>query len=122
MKVYVCTRFNHHDSHLFEHFMNYYLKLGVYKFLINFNYKIKEEEPLFENFIQYVKNSKYINNIIYHIGPNFECLNEGPNMNVLHKLVLNNTNVEEDYIIPADSDEFQEFPDSLENILYFKHE
>jgi hypothetical protein len=31
--------------------------------------------------------------------------------------VNKNVNIEEDYIIPSDSDEFQEFPDTLENIL-----
>lgn len=117
MKVYVCARFTHNDIHLFEHFMNYYLELGVHKFLINFNYKIEGEESLFENFIEYVNNSKYINTIIYNVGPNFECLNESSNINVLKKLVIDNTNIEEDYIIPADSDEFQEFPDTLENTV-----
>lgn len=119
MKVYVCTRFNHNDDFLFEHFMDYYLKLGVHKFLINFNYKIEKEKEKenFEKFIQYVINSKYIDKIIYNIGPNTECLCETVNIEMLKELVNKNVNIEEDYIIPADSDEFQEFPDTLENIL-----
>ena len=44
-KVYVCARFTHYDTHLFEHFMKYYLNLGVYKFLINFNYKLTSNLP-----------------------------------------------------------------------------
>ena len=117
MKVYVCTRFNHNDDFLFEHFMNYYLKMGVHKFLINFNYKIENDKENFEKFIQYVINSKYIDNIIYNIGPNDESPHEEGNIEMLKQLVIVNTNVDEDYIIPADSDEFQEFPDTLENIL-----
>lgn len=117
MKVYVCSRFNHNDEFLFEHFMDYYLKLGVHKFLINFNYKIEDEKENFEKFINYVINSKYIDNIIYNIGPNFEFLNETSNLVMLKELINKNTNIEEDYIIPADSDEFQEFPDTLQYIL-----
>lgn len=117
MKVFLCSRFNHNDDFLFEHYMNYYLKLGVDKFLINFNYKIENEKENFEKFIEYVINSKYIDNIIYNIGPNTESLCETVNIEMLKELVNKNVNIDEDYIIPADSDEFQEFPDTLENIL-----
>jgi hypothetical protein len=63
-KVYVCSRFTHYDEFLFEHFMNYYLKMGVYKFLINFNYKLENDKEDFEKFIEYIKNSEYIDKII----------------------------------------------------------
>jgi hypothetical protein len=36
---------------------------------------------------------------------------------MIKKLVIEHVNLIEDYIIPADSDELQEFPDTLENIL-----
>jgi hypothetical protein len=116
-KVYVCSRFTHYDDFLFEHFMNYYLKLGVYKFLINFNYKLENDNEDFKKFVEYVKNSEYIDKIIYNIGPNLENLNETGNIIMIKQLIIDNTNLDKDYIIPADSDEFQEFPDTLENIL-----
>jgi len=116
-KVYVCARFTLYDRHLFEHFMKYYLNLGVYKFLINFNYKFETDEDNFLSFMEYIKNSKYIDNIIYNIGPNIEKLSETPNIIMLRNLVNENVNLTEDYIIPADSDEFQEFPDSLKNTI-----
>jgi len=121
-KIFVCSRFTHYDDFLFEHFMKYYLKLGVYKFLINFNYKFDKDKENFELFLENVKNSPYNNYIIYNIGPNTEKLFETPNIEMLKKLVNDNVNLEEDYIIPADSDEFQEFPDTLENIIQMMKE
>ena len=116
-KVYVCSRFTHYDEFLFEHFMNYYLKMGVHKFLINFNYKLENDNEDFEKFVEHVKNSKYIDKIIYNIGPNGYLIGETENINMIKQLVNDNTNLDNDYIIPADSDEFQEFPDSLENTI-----
>jgi hypothetical protein len=102
---------------VFEHFMEYYLNIGVHKFLINFNYKIDNDKYEFEKFLKIVINSKYIDKIIYNIGPNTESLEEGQNINMIKELVLNNVNINEDFIIPADADEFQEFPDTLENTV-----
>jgi hypothetical protein len=116
MRIFVCTRFTHYDVFLFEHFMKYYLNLGVYKFLLNLNYKMEHDQVNFENFLEYIKNSSYIKHIIYNIGPNV-VLNETCNINMLNDLVNKNVNLEEDYIIPADSDEFQEFSDTLENVI-----
>jgi hypothetical protein len=116
MKVYVCARFTHYDFCFIEHFIKYYTELGVYKFLINFNYKMKNDSSDFNTFLNTVKNN-YSDNIIYNVGPNYETQNEVSNIDMLKCLVINNTNIEEDFIIPADSDEFHEFPDNLENIL-----
>lgn len=117
-KTFVCCRFTHYDDFLFDHFMNYYLKLGVYKFLINFNYKFENDKEKFESFLEYVKNSPFMEYIIYNIGPNSEFLTaESLNIKMLGKLTYENVNLEEDFIIPADSDEFQEFPDTLDNII-----
>jgi hypothetical protein len=113
MKIYVCSRFTHYDDYLFEHFINYYLKLGVDKFFINFNYKFENDKTDFYKFIEDIKKSKYYSYIIYNIGPNDEELYETTNIQMLKNLVTENTNIDEDYIIPADSDEFQEFPHTL---------
>jgi hypothetical protein len=97
--------------------MKYYLKLGVYKFLINFNYKFEDDKEKNDDFLEYVKKTPYINKIIYNIGPNNEHRCESSNITSLKQLVNENVDLEEDYIIPADSDEFQEFPDNLENTI-----
>ena len=115
-KIYVCSRFTHFDNFMFNHFVKYYLKLGVFKFLINFNYKLENDKADFEIFLESIKSSPYIQHIVYNIGPNSESKNESGNIEMLYKLVNENVNLE-DYIIPADSDEFQEFSDSLENII-----
>ena len=116
-KIYVCSRFTHYDDFLFEHFMKYYLNLGVHKFLINFNYKFENDKERFELFLEDIKKSPFSNYIIYNIGPNTENLFETSNIGMLYELVNKHVNLEEDYIIPADSDEFQEFPDVLEKII-----
>ena len=60
--------------------------------------------------------------MIFNILGTIMKLSESVNIQMLRKLVLDNVNIEEDYIIPADADEFQEFPDSLENIIKIMNE
>lgn len=99
--------------------MKYYLSLGVLKFLINFNYRFEESKAEFDDFIDYVKTSEYSQYILYNIGPNELGSNEQSNIGMLKTLVRQHTS-ENDYVIPADSDEFHQYahpPQSLPDVI-----
>lgn len=116
-KVFVCSRFTHLDKYLFVHYMKHYKSLGVDGFLINFNYKLAEQKEEFEKFLDEILNSAFSSNISYSIGPNFELLSETSNILELYKLVEKEVNLVEDFIIPADSDEFVSFPHPLSEVI-----
>lgn len=97
------------------HFFSYYKKLGVSKFLINFNSKLDTEEKLNE-FINFVIGEYQNYNIIYNIGPNGINNPETFNINMLKDLVKMYT-TGNDYIIPCDADEFHEYEFSFEDCL-----
>lgn len=115
MHIYVVSRFTVSDKDIFDHFINYYLNLGVYKFIINFNYKLYEDEIKINNFIIDCIN-KYKDIIIYSNGPNGMDISEVKNIDQLKLLVLNNTS-HDDFVIPADSDEFHEFDLPLNELV-----
>jgi hypothetical protein len=121
-KVFVCTRLNHHDMHLFQHFMEYYLKLGVDKVFFNFNYKIEQDTAEFESFLTAVKQSIYVDNFIFNLGPNGDSKVEQENLTMLYSLVDQFANLNEDFVIPADSDEFVEFPINLREMVKLMQE
>lgn len=107
MKVYVCVRFNPLDSYIIDHFIKYYKNLGVYKLFVNFNYKLGTDDE----FNEFVSNTikKYEDFIIYNIGPNGINTSEERNILKLRELVEQNADLDNDFIITADSDEFVEF-------------
>lgn len=107
-KIYVCARLTPFcDRHLYYHFFNFYIKMGITKFLINFNSKVDSEEEI-NKFIQEVID-KFGDFIIYNIGPNGIGYNEVFNVSKLKDLVRENVN-DEDYILPTDCDEFHYIP------------
>ena len=107
-KIYVCTRLTPFcDRHLYYHFFNFYIKMGITKFIINFNSKVDNEEEM-NKFIQEVLD-KFGDFIIYNNGPNGIEYNEGSNIVKLKDLVRENVN-DEDYILPTDCDEFHYIP------------
>ena len=116
-KVCVCSRFNHQDDYLLPHFIYHYKKLGVDKILINFNYKISSDMRAFELFMDGILKSDFINDIVYSVGPNFETLDELSNIWELYKLVDSEMDLETDYVIPADADEFVNFSGSLADTI-----
>ena len=110
MKIIVTVRFTIFDKHFINHFFNYYLNIGVNLFLINFNYKINCTDEELNNLIQYITNI-YGTYIKYNIGPNGITSSEEDNINMLKQLVNEYINLDEDFILPTDSDEFHEFID-----------
>lgn len=115
-RIFVAVRFTHTDRCFFLHFMKYYLSLGVNLFLINFNYRFDENKCAFDDFIGYVNTSEYLQYIRYNIGPNTLETAEGGNINMLKELVKEHA-CENDYIIPADSDEFHKYSAISESLI-----
>jgi hypothetical protein len=116
MKIIVCSRISSNDIYLIDHFIKYYLNLKVDHFFINFNSKIPDDN--LEKIINYVSN-KYSEYITFNIGPNGDGIieiNEESNINMLKKLVDKNLSIG-DYVIPADSDEFHEYPKDLHEMI-----
>jgi len=111
----VTTRISPHDINYLNHFFKYYSDLGVSMFLINFNSKLHPEDEL-NNFINHVVTTYDKYNLVYNVGPNGGTHSEIKNINMLKKLVNENTN-DNDYILPCDSDEFHEFEFNLEKCV-----
>lgn len=103
----VTTRLCPSDHSYLSHFFGYYAKLGVTKFLINFNSRLDPPNILNE-FINRVITTYSQYNLIYNIGPNDTVCSEIKNINMLKKLVKENTS-DNDYIIPCDADEFHQY-------------
>ncbi len=75
--------------------------------MINFNCKLSDDETL-NNFINKIV-LKYGQYIKYNIGPNGIQYVETSNTFMLKKLVEENVSSNDDFIMPADSDEFHKF-------------
>jgi len=116
-KCILYVRFTHYDKHLFNHFMKHYLNLGVYKICININYRFEEDKTDYENFVEFVNSSEYINNLVITLGPNNDTVAEGVHCTIAKKSALALCDLNEDFVIPADSDEFHKYPDTLENLM-----
>jgi hypothetical protein len=106
MKIYATCRFTPYDDFLVDHFFEYYLSKGVNVFLINFNCKLSDEKTL-NAFIEKTL-SEYGQYIKYNVGPNGINVPETSNIDMLKKLVKEHTNVDEDFVLPTDSDEFHD--------------
>lgn len=107
MTIYLAVRFTPFDDHLIDHFMSYYLNQGVCCFLVNFNCKLSDAVTL-ENFITKVT-TKYTEYIKFNVGPNGIESTESSNINMLKNLVTEHVSLDDDFILPADSDELHEF-------------
>lgn len=116
-KVVVYVRFFHQDKHYFNHFMNFYLDLGVYKICINVNYRFPEDKEKYEEFLNFVKTSKYAEHLVITTGPNSESIAELNHVKAAQQSAIDLCDLDTDFIIPADSDEFHQFPDTLPNII-----
>jgi hypothetical protein len=116
-KVVVYVRFFHQDKHYFTHFMNYYLDLGVYKICVNVNYRFEEDKAKYEAFLHYVKTSRYAEHLVITTGPNGELVTESKHVKAAQESAIALCDLDTDFIIPADSDELHQFPDTLPNII-----
>jgi len=119
-KLFVATRFTHHDIFLLNHYLEYYInKLKVDKVLLNVNYRAisPDDEVHFNWFLELLDNHCYANKILVTIGPCSADDGENGNMTMLKRMVASICD-ENDYVIPADSDEFVEIP-NLDEILLF---
>jgi hypothetical protein len=125
--VYVAFRLTPDDEYLLNNFISYYKNLNVTGFFANLNYRLDCDEENFECFANRVKQN--YPEIIFNTGPNRLDQNEMANIQQIWKLMGKNI-PENSYIIPADADEFHEYPyPSLEenithlqenNFLYIK--
>jgi hypothetical protein len=117
--VYVAFRLAQDDEYLLNNFISYYKNLKVTGFFANLNYRLNYDEENFEGFVNRIK--KNYPEIIFNVGPNKMDQNESANINQIWELMKKNIQ-EESYIIPADADEFHEYPYKTleENIAHLK--
>jgi len=117
--VYVAFRLAPDDELMLPSFIKYYKALGVSGFFSNLNYRLECDREGFERFIERVRQA--YPEIIFNVGPNDIGQPETSNIEQIYELMKNNI-PENSYIIPADADEFHQYPmDTLEdNIDYLK--
>ena len=117
MKTYVAFRCSPDDEYLLPHFIKYYKSLNVTGFFSNLNYRLGWNQDTFNDFVERIKNN--YPEITFNVGPNTLELSEVFNLNELYNF-MKNCIPEDSYIIPADVDEFHEYPFKTleENINY----
>jgi len=116
-KVYVYVRFFHQDKHYFHHFMEYYFGLGVDKICVNVNYRFAEDKDKYEEFLHFVQTSPYAEKLVITTGPNSELISELKHVKSAQESAIALCDIEKDFIIPADSDELHQYPDTLPNLM-----
>jgi len=99
--------------------MKYYKSLGASGFFSNINYRLECDREKFEPFVERVKQA--YPEIIFNTGPNEIDQPEVKNIERIYQLMKSSV-TENSYIIPADADEFHQYPfETLENnIRYLK--
>lgn len=102
MSFYLCVKTYQAEAHLIEHFIDYYQKLGIDGIIAVFSYFSKELEEGFEKFVEAITKKYSINYI------NAGYLNSDNSATKILKNLAKNSDA--DYIIPADTDEFHEYP------------
>jgi hypothetical protein len=96
-------------------FVRYYKTLGVSGFFSNINYRLECDREGFDSFIERVRRA--YPEIIFNIGPNDIGKPESSNIEQIYELMKNNI-PEDSYIIPADADEFHQYPlDGLQDSI-----
>lgn len=119
MKTYVAFRCSPDDEYLLPHFIEYYKSLKVTGFFSNLNYRLGWNKNTFDEFVERIKNN--YPEIIFNVGPNTLEQSESCNLHEIYNLMKNCIS-ENSYIIPADADEFHEYPFKTleENINYLE--
>jgi hypothetical protein len=117
--VYVAFRLAPDDECMLPNFIKYYKSLGVTGFFSNLNYRLESDRQGFESFVGRVSNM--YPEIAYNIGPSNIEAPEVKNIEQVYELMKASI-PENSYIIPADADEFHQYPFELldDNINYLK--
>ena len=111
MKIYLCFKLYQAENYILDHFINYYKKLGIHGMIANFSYFHPKLEEGFDEFVNETT-QKYP--MIFSVGPNL--ISAGSSTKELQRMAKES---DADYIIPADLDEFHEYPYSLEETISY---